>query len=183
MRAQNELLDAIQILIDKSMADRSTRITGGAVKSASGGLATVTINGYDYSIPYSGTAPTVGSTVRVFIPNGNMSDAFIGGGGSGGGSTGTTNYNNLTNKPSINGVILIGNQTNSELGIVNDASFTYTQTTPVTAWSIKHDLGKYPSVTTMDSAGNQIIGDVTYTDLDNLVVTFTSKIAGKAYLN
>ena len=182
MRAQNELLDAIQILIDKSMADRSTRITGGAVKSASGGLATVTINGYDYPIPYSGDAPKVGSTVRVFIPNGNMSDAFIGGGG-GGGSTGTTNYNSLTNKPSINGVILIGNQTSAELGIVNDASFTYTQTTPVTAWSIKHDLGKYPSVTTMDSAGNQIIGDVTYTDLDNLVVTFTSKIAGKAYLN
>lgn len=116
MRAQNELLDAIQILIDKSMADRSTRITGGAVKSASGGLATVTINGYDYSIPYSGTAPTVGSTVRVFIPNGNMSDAFIGGGG-GGGSTGTTNYNNLTNKPSINGTTLSGNKTSAELGV------------------------------------------------------------------
>lgn len=117
MRAQNELLDAIQILIDKSMADRSTRITGGAVKSASGGLATVTINGYDYSIPYSGTAPTVGSTVRVFIPNGNMSDAFIGGGGGGGGSTGTTNYNNLTNKPSINGTTLSGNKTSAEIGV------------------------------------------------------------------
>lgn len=116
MRAQNELLDAIQILIDKSMADRSTRITGGAVKSASGGLATVTINGYDYSIPYSGTAPKVGSTVRVFIPNGNMSDAFIGGGG-GGGSTGTTNYNSLTNKPSINSVTLSGNKTSAELGV------------------------------------------------------------------
>lgn len=116
MGAQNELLDAIQILIDKSMADRSTRITGGAVKSASGGLATVTINGYDYSIPYSGTAPTVGSTVRVFIPNGNMSDAFIGGGG-GGGSTGTTNYDNLTNKPSINGTTLSGDKTSTELGV------------------------------------------------------------------
>lgn len=117
MGAQNELLDAIQILIDKSMADRSTRITGGAVKSASGGLATVTINGYDYSIPYSGTAPTVGSTVRVFIPNGNMSDAFIGGGGGGGGSTGTTNYDNLTNKPSINGTTLSGNKTSTELRV------------------------------------------------------------------
>ena len=183
MRAQNELLDAIQVLIDKSLKDKATKVTGGKVKSASGGRAVITINGYDYPIPYSGDAPKVGSTVRVFIPNGNMSDAFIGGSGGGGGSTGTTNYNNLTNKPSINGVILIGNQTSAELGIVNDASFTYTQTTPVTAWSIKHDLGKYPSVTTMDSAGNQIIGDVTYTDLDNLVVTFTSKIAGKAYLN
>ena len=119
MGAQNELLDAIQILIDKSMADRSTRITGGAVKSASGGLATVTINGYDYSIPYSGTAPTVGSTVRVFIPNGNMSDAFIGGGGSGGGSS-TTNYNSLTNKPSINGVVLYGDQESKALKLYGE---------------------------------------------------------------
>lgn len=115
MKAQNELLDAIQILIDKAMKDRATKITGGKVKSASGGLATVTINGYDYSIPYSGTAPNVGTTVRVFIPNGNMSDAFIGGGGSG--SSGTTNYNALTNKPTINNVVLQGNKTSADLGV------------------------------------------------------------------
>lgn len=30
---------------------------------------------------------------------------------------GTTNYNDLTNKPSINGVTLIGNKTNEELNI------------------------------------------------------------------
>ena len=116
MRAQNELLDAIQVLIDKSLKDKATKVTGGKVKSASGGRAIITINGYDYPIPYSGDAPKVGSTVRVFIPNGNMSDAFIGGGG-GGGSTGTTNYNSLTNKPSINGVTLSGNKTSTELGV------------------------------------------------------------------
>lgn len=116
MRAQNELLDAIQILIDKSLKDKATNVTGGKVKSASGGRAIITINGYDYPIPYSGDAPKVGSTVRVFIPNGNMSDAFIGGGG-GGGSTGTTNYNNLTNKPSINGTTLSGNKTSAEIGV------------------------------------------------------------------
>ena len=116
MRAQNELLDAIQVLIDKSLKDKATKVTGGKVKSASGGRAVITINGYDYPIPYSGDAPKVGSTVRVFIPNGNMSDAFIGGGG-GGGSTGTTNYNNLTNKPSINGTTLSGNKTSTELGV------------------------------------------------------------------
>ena len=117
MRAQNELLDAIQVLIDKSLKDKATKVTGGKVKSASGGRAIITINGYDYPIPYSGDAPKVGSTVRVFIPNGNMSDAFIGGGGGGGGSTGTTNYNNLTNKPSINGTTLSGNKTSTELGV------------------------------------------------------------------
>lgn len=116
MRAQNELLDAIQVLIDKSLKDKATKVAGGKVKSASGGRAIITINGYDYPIPYSGDAPKVGSTVRVFIPNGNMSDAFIGGGG-GSGSTGTTNYNNLTNKPSINGVTLSGNKTSTELGV------------------------------------------------------------------
>ena len=36
-------------------------------------------------------------------------------GGSGGG--GTSNYNDLTNKPSINGVTLSGNKTTSDLGI------------------------------------------------------------------
>ena len=117
MRAQNELLDAIQVLIDKSLKDKATKVTGGKVKSASGGRAIITINGYDYPIPYSGDAPKVGSTVRVFIPNGNMSDAFIGGSGGGGGSTGTTNYNSLTNKPSINGVTLSGNKTSTELGV------------------------------------------------------------------
>lgn len=36
---------------------------------------------------------------------------------SGGGSGGTTNYNELSNRPKINGVLLTGNKTSSELGI------------------------------------------------------------------
>lgn len=170
MRAQNELLDAIQILIDKSMTDRSTRITGGAVKSASGGLATVTINGYDYSIPYSGTAPTVGSTVRVFIPNGNMSDAFIGGGG-GGGSTGTTNYNNLTNKPSINGTTLSGNKTSTELGVYgtgNEPPYPVTSVNGQTG-DVTIEAGGVTSV-------NGKSGDVTLTASDVGALPSTTKI-------
>lgn len=170
MGAQNELLDAIQILIDKSMADRSTRITGGAVKSASGGLATVTINGYDYSIPYSGTAPTVGSTVRVFIPNGNMSDAFIGGGG-GGGSTGTTNYNNLTNKPSINGTTLSGDKTSTELGVYgtgNEPPYPVTSVNGQTG-DVTIEAGGVTSV-------NGKSGDVTLTASDVGALPNTTKI-------
>ena len=40
-------------------------------------------------------------------------------GGSGSGSGGTTNYNALLNKPSINGVTLTGNKTLADLGITN----------------------------------------------------------------
>ena len=39
---------------------------------------------------------------------------------SGGGSGGTTNYNDLTNKPSINGVTLEGNKTGEEIGLINE---------------------------------------------------------------
>ena len=39
------------------------------------------------------------------------------GGGSGSGSSGTTDYNALTNKPSINGITLAGNKTALDLGI------------------------------------------------------------------
>lgn len=39
------------------------------------------------------------------------------GGGSGSGSSATTNYNDLTNKPSINGITLTGNKTSVDLGI------------------------------------------------------------------
>ena len=39
---------------------------------------------------------------------------------SGGGTGGTTNYNNLTNKPQINGVTLEGNKTGEEIGLVNE---------------------------------------------------------------
>lgn len=41
--------------------------------------------------------------------------------GGGGGTGGTTNYNDLTNKPSINGVQLSGNKTSAELGIQDGA--------------------------------------------------------------
>ena len=40
--------------------------------------------------------------------------------GIGGGSGGTTNYNDLTNKPSINGVTLEGNKTGEEIGLINE---------------------------------------------------------------
>ena len=39
------------------------------------------------------------------------------GGGSGSGSSGATDYNTLTNKPSINGITLTGNKTSIDLGI------------------------------------------------------------------
>lgn len=46
----------------------------------------------------------------------------------GGGGSGTSNYNQLTNKPSINGVTLTGNKTTSDLGIVENVQADWDET-------------------------------------------------------
>ena len=100
-----------------------------------------------------------------------------------GGGSGTSNYNDLENKPKINGVILEGNKTSSELGLTGDKNFIYTKGTPDKVWDITHNLGKYPSVTIVDSAGSVVMGDITYTSKSAIKITFSAAFSGKAYLN
>lgn len=64
-----------------------------------------------------------------------------------------------------------------------DKSFTFTQSVAAETWSITHNLGKYPSVTVVDSGGNVVIGDVEYTSVNALTCTFSAPFSGKAYLN
>lgn len=95
----------------------------------------------------------------------------------------SNNYNDLSNKPSINGVILIGNKTGAELGIVNDKNFVYVQATSSDIWEITHNLNKYPAVTVVDSGGSVVIGEIVYIDKNNIRITFASAFSGKAYFN
>ena len=59
-------------------------------------------------------------TIDMIIPSSKGIDMSIGDSGGidlgiGGGSSGTSNYNALTNKPSINGVTLVGNKVSREI--------------------------------------------------------------------
>ena len=100
-----------------------------------------------------------------------------------GGGSGTSNYNDLENKPKINNVTLEGNKTSSELGLTGDKDFTYIKSTPDSVWEITHNLDKYPSVTVVDSAGSVVMGDITYTSKSAIKITFSAAFSGKAYLN
>lgn len=93
------------------------------------------------------------------------------------------NYNDLSNKPSINGVVLVGNKTGEELGIIYDKTFVYNQVTSSDVWEIEHNLDKYPSVMVVDSGETVVIGEIVYIDKNNIRITFTSAFSGKAYLN
>ena len=64
-----------------------------------------------------------------------------------------------------------------------DKSYTFNQISPKDVWKIPHRLGKYPSVTVVDSGGNKVVGDVKYIDINNLEISFVGGFSGIAYLN
>ena len=61
--------------------------------------------------------------------------------------------------------------------------FVFTQATAASVWYVEHNLEKYPSVTVVDSGENVVYGEVTYDDINNLTITFSSAFSGKAYIN
>ena len=65
-----------------------------------------------------------------------------------------------------------------------DKTFTHTQTASSTSWTVNHPLNKKPSVTiTTLATGVQIIGEVSYTNNNTLVVSFAAAVSGIAHLN
>ncbi len=65
------------------------------------------------------------------------------------------------------------------------ADSTYTQCFEIASakWTINHDLGKYPSVTVVDSANTVVVGNVDYTTSNSLVITFSAAFSGCVFLN
>jgi hypothetical protein len=64
-----------------------------------------------------------------------------------------------------------------------DATHVHEQSSPSASWAITHNLGKYPSVTVVDSAGSVVIGDVTYNNLNQVTLSFGGAFSGKAFFN
>lgn len=110
-------------------------------------------------------------------------------------------YNNLENKPSINNITIHGDRTGQDYGLVEDSNYVHTdnnftnmdrvrvegyiheQRLPSDVWNITHNLQKYPSCTIVNSAGDEVYGDVLYNDKNSLIITFNGAFSGKAYLN
>ena len=62
-------------------------------------------------------------------------------------------------------------------------TFIFDQGVPATTWDITHNLGKFPSITVIDTGDTVVTGEYTYTNNNNVVLTFSAAFAGKAYLN
>lgn len=62
-------------------------------------------------------------------------------------------------------------------------TFIFNQGVPASTWNIQHNLGKFPSITVVDTAGTVVMGQYDYVDNNNITLTFAAGFAGKAYLN
>jgi hypothetical protein len=64
------------------------------------------------------------------------------------------------------------------------ADKTYTQDfTVASTVTVTHNLGKYPAVTVIDSAGDEVEGDVDHVSMSELTVSFSAPFSGKVILN
>ena len=77
MDVVNEILDAIEIIVDKKVRDISAQIYPGVCKSVSGNSCVMSINGSNNTVQFYGSTPTVVLIYRASAPNINMSMAFI----------------------------------------------------------------------------------------------------------
>jgi hypothetical protein len=64
-----------------------------------------------------------------------------------------------------------------------DKTFEFTQGVPSLVWTIQHNLGKFPSVSIVDTGNTTVISQIDYIDNNNLTITNSAQFAGKAYLN
>lgn len=67
--------------------------------------------------------------------------------------------------------------------IASFVSYEYTQGSASNSWTINHNLGFKPNVTVVDSAGNIVEGEITYTNSNSLTVSFAASFSGYAYLS
>ena len=76
MDVANEILDAIEIIVDKKIREQATQIYSGICKNVNGDSCVMFINGKNNTVQFYGPTPIVGAIYKVFVPYGNMSSAF-----------------------------------------------------------------------------------------------------------
>lgn len=62
-------------------------------------------------------------------------------------------------------------------------TFTWTQSIPLSVWTIPHNLDKFPSASIVDNLGNLVYSDVIYVDRNIIQVIHGAPFSGCAYLN
>lgn len=67
--------------------------------------------------------------------------------------------------------------------MIKSARYVHSQLSPASVWTIRHNLGWYPSVTAVDMSQNVFFGEVKYIDQNTCTLNLYSENSGYAYIN
>lgn len=65
----------------------------------------------------------------------------------------------------------------------SDLHYVHHQGVPADTWIVEHALGKYPAVSVVDSAGEEVRGDVRHESVNRSVLRFSAPFSGMAFFN
>ena len=68
-------------------------------------------------------------------------------------------------------------------GTSSNLQYVHHQATASSVWAITHNLGKYPNVFVLDSAGDECDGAIFHASLNDVVLTFSAAFSGTANLS
>jgi hypothetical protein len=68
-------------------------------------------------------------------------------------------------------------------GATQVIAYTHLQNAVSLSWVITHNLGFYPNIVVLDSAGTVVEADFSYASVNQLTVTLSHAISGYAYLS
>lgn len=83
MGVNNEILDAIEIMVGRAMKNSAAIYTCRVVSVNADKTCVVAANGGEYTVKYFGTMPQINSAQPLFVPYSNISKAFLITGGAG----------------------------------------------------------------------------------------------------
>lgn len=84
----------------------------------------------------------------------------------------------LTTNGSGGNATFVGNVLN-----IPRENYVHDQQVASITWVITHNMNKYPAVNIVDTANDEVVGDVKYNSLNQITISFTAAFSGKAYLN
>lgn len=84
-------------------------------------------------------------------------------------------------------IINVNNTLDARLDVLEAGTslgiYVHIQDAAASVWTIVHNLGYYPNITTVDTLNREIAGDEEYIDTNTVQVTFSVAVPGKAYLS
>jgi hypothetical protein len=65
----------------------------------------------------------------------------------------------------------------------SDAYYRHVQSVAAAVWTVVHNLGKFPSVSVVDSTGTTVYGTIRYDSTSQVTLSFSGAFGGEAYFS